>query len=503
MSRMQQFLATCMASLMVASPALAQEGGVLQAVDEAFGKWLVEPLSAVLFFDLMPGQHEIPFVVAWLVLGAVFFTLRMQFINVRAFRHAISVTKGDYTDPNAPGEISHFQALASALSATVGLGNIAGVAIAVSMGGPGAVVWMVVAGFLGMSSKFTEVSLGQMYRTVGPDGHIDGGPMWYLSRGIAGLGKAKLGRFLGVLFAVMCIGGSFGGGNMFQGNQSFAALAYVAPSLEDSAVVYGIVIAAAVALVIIGGIKRIGAAAGFLVPLMCVVYVIAALFVIVANAGQIPSAFGTMFTEAFTGRAVGGGALGVIIMGFRRAAFSNEAGVGSASIAHSAASTTEPVREGIVALLEPFVDTIVVCTMTGLVVVISGVYAVPDASDGVVLTAEAFATVIPWFPYVLAIAVVLFAFSTMISWSYYGEQSAVFLFGDGARMPYKILFVIVAFFGPILHVSNVIEFSDMMILGMAVPNILGCLMLSSQVRQGLDEYMAKLKAGAFPTFKGP
>ena len=445
-----------------------------------------------------PNQVAFPFVVLWLVLGAVFFTLRMAFINVRGFVHAIRCTAGEYDDPNDPGEISHFQALASALSATVGLGNIAGVAIAIAAGGPGAVVWMVFAALLGMSAKFTECTLGQMYREVRTDGTVSGGPMHYLDKGLEEMGLGVLGKVLAVLFAVMCIGGSLGGGNMFQANQSFGAVAEVLPAMEDKSWIFGFCLAFLVGIVIIGGIKRIGRATSIIVPVMCGVYVLAGVWILGVHAADVPDAFRTMLTQAFTADGVQGGVLGVLVQGFRRASFSNEAGIGSASIAHSAASTSEPVREGIVALLEPFIDTVIVCTMTGLVVVVTGVYATGDA-QGVVMTSRAFETVISWFPMVLTTAVVLFAFSTMISWSYYGEKCATWLLGDNAKLPYRILFLVCIVLGSVFNLGSVLDFSDLMVLGMAFPNILGCVILSGKVKRALDDYWRRHKKGEFET----
>lgn len=455
-----------------------------------------------------PVDRKLPFIVVWLVIGAIFFTVRMAFINLRGMRHAIDVVRGEYDDPDHEGEISHFQALSSALSATVGLGNIAGVAIAVGMGGPGAVFWMVIAGVFGMSSKFVECTLGQMYRTVDDNGTVLGGPMRYLrdgldeladesekSGGAAGIIYRPLGMALSVLFAVMCIGGSFGGGNMFQSNQAFAVLSDRIPAIADYGWVFGLVMAVLVGLVIIGGIKRIGAAAGFLVPLMCGIYLVAGFYILIVNAGSLGWAFGVIVGEAFTPQAGLGGLVGVLIIGFQRAAFSNEAGVGSAAIAHSAAATDEPVSEGIVALLEPFIDTILVCTMTGLVVVVTGAYQVPGV-DGVVMTSLAFESALPWFPWVLTVAVVLFAFSTMISWSYYGERSATRLFGPGISLPYRAVFCVFVFFGAVFKLGNVLDFSDLMVLGMAFPNILGAVLLSGKVKRALDNYWSRYKSGA-------
>jgi AGCS family alanine or glycine:cation symporter len=491
--------------LLLASSVAHAQDGALDAFDAWFGEWIVGPLAYVIFFNLAvwTDAYQVPFVVAWLVAGAVFFTVQMGFINLRGFGHAVQVTSGRYDNPGETGDVTHFQALSSALSATVGLGNIAGVAVAVQVGGPGAVFWMIVAGFLGMSSKFTECTLGQMYRLVDASGAISGGPMHYLHKGLAELGDERgipglgtFGRGLALLFAVMCIGGSFGGGNMFQANQAGAQLASLVPFFGTTAgkFTFGIVLAGLVGAVIIGGIKRIGAAAEKIVPLMCGVYVLAGLAILAIHATAVPEALGVILQGAFTGEGVKGGVVGVIIQGFRRAAFSNEAGVGSASIAHSAAATEEPVREGIVSLLEPFIDTIIVCTMTGLVVVVTGAYKV-DTGDGVLMTAHAFRTVFPWFDLVLAFTVLLFAYSTMISWSYYGERCWTYLFGVGSSMVYRVIFLVFVVLGSVLKLGSVLDFSDLMVLGMAFPNILGAVLLSGKVKARLDDYWGRLERG--------
>lgn len=452
----------------------------------------------------------VPLAVLWLVLGAIFFTFRMGLVQLRAFKHAVRVTKGDYSDPNDEGEVSHFQALTAALSATVGLGNIAGVAIAISLGGPGATVWMIFAGFLGMASKFTECTLGQMYRQVRPDGSVMGGAMYYLSNGLKEMGLGGLGKVLAVLFAVLCVGGSFAGGNSFQVNQSMAALAETVPFIADNGWVYGLIMTVLVGVVIMGGLQRIAQVAERIVPAMCGIYVLAALWVIVSNASIVPDAFGKIWAGAFTPMAGFGGLVGVLIQGFKRAAFSNEAGVGSAAIAHSAARTPYAVREGIVALLEPFIDTIIVCTMTALVIVISGAYD-PTLNDGVFapyladgngagLTSKAFGQHISWFPYVLSIAVVLFAFSTMISWSYYGERCFVWLFGDKSSTYYKVMFLAFVFLGSVITAKEVLDFGDLMILGMAFPNVLGLVLLSGKVKTAFNDYWGKLESGEIKPF---
>ena len=489
-------------------PQAEPEGGFMAAVDGAMGR-VNAVIGAVFFFDVLfwDDAHTLPLVVLWLVFGAVFLTIRMGFINIRAFRHAINVTRGKYSNPDDAGEVSHFQALSAALSATVGLGNIAGVAIAVSIGGPGATFWMIMAGLLGMSSKFAECTLGQKYREVRPDGRVMGGAMFYLSKGLGELGWGKLGKFLAVFFAILCIGGSLGGGNTFQVNQSMNAVQESLPFLTEYPWVYGLGMAFLVGIVIIGGIRRIADVAEKIVPTMCGVYVLAAIFIIVDNAANIPAAFGAIFDGAFTPEAGYGGFIGVLVTGFQRAAFSNEAGAGSAAIAHSAAKTPYAVREGIVALLEPFIDTVIVCTMTALVIVVSGAYSNPAYADlvaanqGAALTSRAFGEHITWFPYILAACVLLFAFSTMISWSYYGERCWSYLFGDDKTRTYQLLFVTFTFLGSIISAQNVLNFGDLMILGMAFPNLIGVLLLSGKVRADLNAYWAKYKAGEFKVYK--
>lgn len=457
--------------------------------------------------SLTAATGGIPIIVLWLLLGAVFFTLRMGFINIRGFVHSIRVTKGDYDNPDDEGEVSHFQALASALSATVGLGNIAGVAIAVAMGGPGAVLWLIVAGFLGMSSKFVECTLAQLYRVKRPDGRVLGGPMSYLDAGLSELGMKRLGKVLAVLFAVLCIGGSLGGGNTFQVSQSLGIVRTQIPLFDQMPWLYGLIMVVLVAIVILGGIKRIAATAEKIVPLMCGVYVLACLYILFTNIEAVPTAFGRIIGEAFTPEAGFGGFIGVLVTGVRRAVFSNEAGVGSASIAHSAAKTEYPVREGIVALLEPFIDTILVCTMTGLVIVVTGAFEDPANFDviakaeGAALTARAMGGEISWFPWVLTVAVFMFAYSTMISWSYYGERCFVYLFGDRASTTYKVLFIVFVFLGSVITASNILDFGDLMILSMGVPNILGLILLSGVVKRHLDKYMAELRSGRMQPYE--
>lgn len=445
----------------------------------------------------------VPLVVIWLVLGAVFFTFRMGFINIRGFKHAFELVRGVFDNPNDKGEVSHFQALTTALSGTVGLGNIAGVAVAVSTGGAGATFWMIMAGLLGMSSKFVECTLGVKYRKIDENGNVSGGPMYYLSRALEKRNMKGFGKVLAGIFAVLCVGGSFGGGNMFQANQAFAQITTTLPQLSNYGALFGVILAIMVGAVIIGGIKSIAKVTDKIVPFMVGVYVLFALIIIGMNFGNIGTAFGSIFSGAFSPDALKGGVIGVLIIGFQRAAFSNEAGVGSASIAHSASKTNEPVSEGIVALLEPFIDTVVVCTMTALVLIFTGMADDPGSLSGAQLTSAAFTQVFGWFEWVLVIAIVLFAFSTMISWSYYGLKAWQYLFGEGkvARISYQLLFLVFVVVGASIGLGAVLDFSDMMILGMAFPNILGLVILSKEVRTDMLDYFKRIKNGSIKRFK--
>jgi len=456
-----------------------------------------------------PQKMKIPFVVVWLVLGALYFTIRMKFINIRGFRHAIELTQGKYDNPNDEGEVSHFQALATALSATVGLGNIAGVAIAITVGGPGATFWMIIAGLLGMSSKFTEVTLGVKYRNINKKGEVSGGPMFYLSKALAKRNMTGLGKVLAAIFAILVIGASLGGGNMFQSNQAFAQLSSKFPAISSYGAYFGIILAVLVGIVIIGGIKKIANVTEKIVPFMAALYVGTALIIIAMHYDRTFEAFGLIINGAFSPDALKGGVIGVLIVGFQRASFSNEAGVGSASIAHSAVKTDEPVSEGIVALLEPFIDTVVICTMTALVIIFSGYYdpAVAQGLDGTQLTSAAFAEIFSWFPYLLILAIMLFAFSTMISWSYYGLNGFKYLFGKYIKNEkvlkntYYAIFLVFIVVGSSAHLGAVLDFADMMILSMAFPNIFGLFILAGEVREDLKDYFSRVKSGDVKKYK--
>lgn len=458
-----------------------------------------------------PVKNQIPMIVFWLILGALFFTFYMGFINVRGFKHAIDVVRGRYDNPDDAGEVSHFQALTTALSATVGLGNIASVAIAIVIGGPGATFWMILAGMLGMSTKFVECTLGVKYRKIDIFGTVSGGPMYYLYMGMKNRGMKWLGAIMAVVFSILAIGGSFGGGNMFQANQAFAQFRTIFPSIGDYGWVFGTLLAVMVGLVIIGGIKSIARVTDKIVPFMAVLYVGTALIIIFMNIGHIGEAFRLIFDGAFSPDAMKGGLIGVLVVGFQRASFSNEAGAGSAAIAHSAVKTEEPVSEGFVALLEPFVDTVVICTMTALVIIFTGSYLNPDGLEGAELTSQAFGTVFSWFPYLLVIAIFLFAFSTMISWSYYGLKSFDYLFGGmsekllGSRKHaanlYRVLFLVFIVIGSSSTMGAVTDFSDMMILSMGLPNVLGLFIMAPEVKRDLKNYLARVKSGEIKRYK--
>jgi len=522
----------------VAPPANQQALGIDERIDQAF-RPVANCWEATVFYEApLPSPFNLPIVLYLLIGGAVFFTLAFGFVNIRRFPLALNVVRGKYDDIEMAGdpghkephiekseiltvdgdipetikdeghhgEVNHFQALATAVSGTVGLGNIAGVAIAVGIGGPGATFWMIVAGLLGMSSKFVECTLGVKYRDIDKDGTVHGGPMYYLSRGLSEKGLGGLGKVLAVIFAIFCVGGSFGGGNAFQANQATTQITTIL-GLEGGATrtVIGIIMAILVAVVIIGGIKRIAKVTDKLVPLMAIIYILASLVIILAHFTEIPAAIGMIISGAFTPEAGVGGVAGVIIQGFRRAAFSNEAGAGSAAIAHSAVRTKYPASEGLVALLEPFIDTVIICTMTAIVIVLfnmqgdffqyggvgGNVMIDGQAVNGVDLTARAYNDVLPGFNAVLTVAIVLFAFSTMISWSYYGLQSWKYLFGRSAAadLSFKLLFCIFVVIGAAASLGSVLAFSDAMILAMVFPNMIGLLLLFPRVREELNRYL--------------
>jgi len=505
-------LAALSALALSAAPARAQS--VDETVNQLFANatgWFVN-----FIFAPLPGT-QISWIVLWLVLAASVFTLYFGFIQFRVIGHSLALVRGKYSDPDDAGEVSHFQALATALSGTVGLGNIAGVAVAVSIGGAGATFWMILAGLLGMASKFTECTLGVKYRNEYPDGRVSGGPMYYLTKGFAERGIPG-GKFLAVLFSIFCVLGALGGGNMFQANQAHQQLSGVLGDYPGW--VTGLVFAGIVFSVIVGGIKSIARVTEKVVPFMGLLYVGAALVIILMNLDMVGDAFAQIINGAFTGNGIVGGMIGALIQGFRRAVFSNEAGVGSAAIAHAAVRTKEPITEGFVSLLEPFIDTVLICTMTALVIIISGqlltdpetgLYIINDAGQvatatgatGVGLTSAAFESAFSWFPYILVIAVVLFAFSTMLSWSYYGLKAWTFLFGEGQtqELTFKIIFCVFIVIGAAASLGPVIDFSDAAIFAMAVVNISGLYVLMPIVKRELESYLRRLGSGEIKRFK--
>jgi alanine or glycine:cation symporter, AGCS family len=539
----------------------AQEKGLDQKIDEAF-KPVSDFFSQVIFFKVW-HDPEIPFVLVLLVGSAAFFTIYFSFPNIRHFWTAISVVRGKYEDiekhgaqflygedgiaqgvdmnkvddiaehieqalevhsaleidgdiketirdESEHGEVSHFQALATAVSGTVGNGNIAGVALAIALGGPGATFWMIICGLLGMSTKFVECTLGVQYRDIGEDGTVYGGPMYYLSKGLKEKGFKTLGKISAVVFAVFCIGGSFGGGNAAQSNQATVVIKDLLGLQSSSAgAIIGLVLAIVVGIIIIGGIKRIATVTEKVVPFMALLYIVACLYIIFSNFGLLDDAISLIMTEAFSPTAIGvGSVIGVLLVGFKRAAFSNEAGAGSASIAHSAVRTKYSASEGLVALLEPFIDTVVICTMTAVVIVIfnfGGAFQYGGDGSGVVyidgmpfegagITSQAFAQYIPYSNVFLTIAVVLFAVSTMISWSYYGLQSWKYLFGRGkkADLTYKFLFLTFVVIGAAASMKSIWDFSDAMIFAMVFPNMIGLFLLTPVVKKQLRRYLVAI-----------
>ena len=464
---------------------------------------ITDTLASVVFYSVNVFGTDIPLVVAWLVAAAVYFTLSLNFLNVRGFFHAIRLVRGDYSRSDAPGEVTHFQALATAVSGTVGIGNIGGVAIAITAGGPGATFWMIMAGLLAMSTKFVECTLGTLYRRENPDGSVSGGPMYYIEQGFVARGWSKVGKAIGSFYALGIVIGCFGIGNMFQSNQAYQQFVNVTGGSEsffaDKGWLFGLLLGAVVGLVIIGGIKSIARVTSKVVPFMALLYGVGALIMIGMNYQAIPYAFGAIWAGAFSPEGMSGGVIGVMIIGFQRAVFSNEAGIGSASIAHSAVQTREPITEGYVSLLEPFIDTVVICTLTALVIITTFYYDpnFHDGLDGVGMTSAAFERNISWSPYLVAIAGILFAFSTMVAWAYYGLKGWTYLVGENswAATGFKVVFCLMVAVGSSIQLGAVLDFSDAMVFLICVPNIIGLYLLSPVVRRELSLYNQKVKNG--------
>ncbi len=459
-----------------------------------------EALSAVVFFSVPIGEAELPLIVAWLIAAAAFFTVYFGFISLRGFPHAFRLLRGDFADPEHPGEVSHFQALATAVSGTVGIGNIGGVAVVITLGGPGATFWLIVAGFLGMSTKLAECIAGVKYRQEHADGTVSGGPMYYLEHSLRARGLAPLAKPLGAFYALAIVIGCLGIGNMFQSNQAFSQMVFITGGADGVMAgrgwLFGLGIAMAVAVVIIGGLQSIARVTSKLVPIMALAYIALSVLVLVLNAERLPWAINAIVTQAFAPEAISGGVIGVMILGFQRAAFSNEAGIGSAAIAHSAVRTEEPATEGFVALMEPFIDTVVICTMTALVI-LTTIYH-PDLSKGAVqgveLTSAAFANTLPWSTVPLSLIAIMFAFSTMISWSYYGLKGWTYLLGPVKRreLIFKGLFCAFGALGCTVELGAVLDFSDAMVFLIALPNIIGLYLLAPDIKAELNSYRARI-----------
>ena len=456
-----------------------------------------DALSALVFFKLPIGETGAPLVVLWLVAGAVYFTIRFRFINFWGLKHGIELVRGKGVPAGGDGQISHFQALSAAISGTVGIGNIGGVAVAISMGGPGAALWMLIAGVLGMATKFVECSLGVIYRKRHSDESVSGGPMYYLHHGLADLGWPRVGRVIGVFYAIGIVIGCLGIGNMFQSNQAFVQIVGVTGGesswLADKGWLVGVALALLVGTVIIGGIRSIARVTAALVPFMAILYLAGAFAIIVLNAEALPWALRTMAERAFTPEAMGGGALGAMIVGFQRAVFSNEAGIGSATIAHAAVRTPEPITEGFVALLEPFIDTVIICSATALVV-ITTLYYEPELASGlggIEMTSHAFERNVSWSPYPLALAATLFALSTMISWSYYGLKGWTYLVGESRRAAtlFNVIFCVFVVVGCTIQLKAVLDFSDALVFLICVPNLFGLYLLAPVVQRELHDYL--------------
>lgn len=474
--------------------------GIDQAIDQAMRPF-ADMIYRFVFYAVPVGGWEVPLIVAWLIAGGLFFTLYLGFINVRGFKHALHLVGGRYADPLHPGEVTHFQALATAVSGTVGIGNIASVAVAISVGGPGAMIWMIIAGLLGMSTKFAECTLAVKFRRTHDDGSVSGGPMYFLERGLALRGLPGTGRALGIFYAAAMVVGCLGIGNMFQVNQAAAILIDVTGSSNsffyDKAWILGLVMAVVVALVIVGGIKSIARTTSKLVPFMALLYVVLALVILALNFERLPTALGHIWHGAFALESIGGGLIGVMIIGFRRAVFSNEAGLGSAAIAHSAVRTDEPVTEGFVALLEPFIDTVVICSLTALVIVTT-VYDPALATSevrGIELTTGAFASTLSWSPLPLSIAAVLFAFSTIISWSYYGLKAFTYLAGhrQSVEIGFKVFYCCFIVLGSSIQLGALIDLSDALIYMVAIPNLLGLYLLAPVLKEEILSYRERLE----------
>jgi AGCS family alanine or glycine:cation symporter len=476
---------------------------VAAGVDEAIESFLgpaAQTFSNIVFFELQIGSLGIPLIVVWLMAAAVFITFYLRFQPITGLRYSVGIIRGRFTRKTDPGQVSSFQALATELSGTVGLGNIAGVAVAITIGGPGAALWIIIFGFFAMTVKMAEATLGVKYRQINEDGSVSGGPMYYLRAGLAEIGRPKLGKFLAGFYALTAVLGVIGAGNLFQANQAAAIIVQATGSessfFADKLWLIGAIIAALTALVILGGIKKIGQWTSKLTPLMAILYFLSIAVILILNAGQIPHAFVLMFTGAFSPGGVAGGAVGVAIVGIQRALFSNAAGIGSAGMAHAASKTTKPATEGFVAMWEPLIDSVIICTLTSLAIITTGLYS-ESTEDGIGLTAQAFGTVSSWFPILLTIAVVLFAFSTILAYGYYGQQALGYLTKNSkaADKAYQIFWILGVVVGASMSLESVIAFSDAIFFLMAFPNLLGIYFLARILRLEILRLRTRIDVG--------
>jgi len=488
------FVATLLTSVNVCA------GGIDETINR-FMTPITEALSRVIFFSVPIFGADVPLVVLWLISAAVFFTVYFNFLNISGFKHALKIVRGDYADPKAHGEVSHFQALTTAVSGTVGIGNIGGVAVAISVGGPGAAFWMVLAGILGMSTKFVECTLGTYYRQVNADGSVSGGPMYYLRQGFAEVGLPRAGKFLGSFYAMGIVLGCLGIGNMFQSNQAYIQFVSVSGGdnswFADKGWLFGVALALLVGVVIIGGIKSIAKVTSKVVPFMALFYCSAALIIIAMNFEAMPFALNAIISNAFNPEGIAGGMIGAMIIGFQRAVFSNEAGIGSAPIAHSAVQTDQPLSEGYVSLLEPFIDTVVICSITALVIITTFYYdpSFTEGLSGIQMTSAAFERNISWSPYLIAIAGLLFAFSTMLAWAYYGLKGWTYLVGESkfADLSFKAIFCCFVVLGCSIKLDAVLNFSDALVFLICIPNIIGLYVMAPRVKRELKKYKQAFK----------
>ena len=474
------------------------------SIDQTVELWvgpLAATLSSIVFFEINFFGQMAPVIVLWLVIAALFFTVYLGFINLRGFGYALRIVKGDYKDPNADGEISHFQAVSTAISGTVGIGNIGGVAVAIGLGGPGAAFWLFLAGFLGMSTKLVECTLGVKYRKINKDGSVSGGPMYYLEMLLTEHQYPRLGKFLGGFYAVALVIGCFGIGNMFQSNQAYVQFVNVTGGDQsffgERGWLFGMILGVTIGVVVIGGIRSIAKVASKIVPFMGILYVVSALAILMMSAEYLPGAIALIISDAFSPQSATGGMVGAMIIGFQRAVFSNEAGIGSASIAHSAVRTDEPASEGLVSLLEPFIDTVLICTLSSLVIVATAYPAglMETGLEGIELTSAAFEHHISWAPYPLALAGLLFAFSTILAWSYYGLQGWLYLVGDSlkAQLVFKFVFCGFVMLGSTIQLTAVLDFSDAMVFLISVPNIIGLYFFAPMVKREVYQYLDKIR----------